>query len=126
MVVTNIQKGEIKNMIKYRDIDYLKNKISQMDEYDSKKLAIIENKITTLSNETNRLVGKNEQLINIIEALINVEFTSNKEFEAVMIKPYRGKPILIKDGNRIDNESMTGFDIDWSQDRYIEINVRNE
>jgi hypothetical protein len=43
-----------------------------------------------------------------------------------MIKPYREKPILIKDGKRIDNENMTSFDIDWGCDRKIEINVRNE
>jgi hypothetical protein len=68
---------------------------------------------------------RNKQLINIIESLVNDKFTT-KDFEAVMIKPYRGRPILIKDGERIDNENMSSIDINWTWDSKVEINVSNE
>ena len=62
----------------------------------------------------------------IISDLINNIYSQDTSLEAVMIKPYRGKPAIYKDGKQISTDRMTGFDIDWSYDSHIDISVRNE
>lgn len=62
----------------------------------------------------------------IINDLINNIYSQDTSLEAVMIKPYRSKPVIYKDGKRLDTDKMTSFDIDWSYDSRIDISVRNE
>lgn len=50
----------------------------------------------------------------------------NKEFECVTFVPYRGKPVVIKDGKVVSNENMTSFDVGWAWDSKTEVTVNNE
>lgn len=67
-----------------------------------------------------------ENQIKIINDLINNIYSQDTSLEAVMIKPYRSKPVIYKDGKKISTDTMTGFDIDWSYDSRIDISVRSE
>lgn len=51
---------------------------------------------------------------------------NNKEFECIAFVPYRGKPVVIKNGKVISTENMTSFDIDWNYDSKIEVTIREE
>ena len=62
----------------------------------------------------------------VIDSLINKTYAQDTSLQVVLIKPYRGKPRLYKDGKRLDTDNMTGFDIDWKWDRETEVTVRSE
>lgn len=47
-------------------------------------------------------------------------------FEAVVFVPYRGRPVVYKDGKKISTDTMSGFDVDWSWDRKTEVTIRND
>jgi hypothetical protein len=141
LIIINLIKDEAsdvkENTLKQNDtilerLDLIKDAINTLNKDYCSKLDTysdagneLERKTCRLITSNSELANSNTRLTNIIESIINDKFTS-KEFEAVMIKPYREKPILIKDGKRIDNENMTSFDIDWGWDRRIEMNVRSE
>jgi hypothetical protein len=106
-------------------INWIKDAIKLMNTGYYSKMEECINTYKNYDEKNYKVLETTKRLADIIESLINDKFTT-KDFEAVMIKPYREKPILIKDGKRIDNENMTSFDIDWGWDRRIEMNVRNE
>lgn len=99
------------------------------------KLNVIYSKLQSLDYAINKLTNNQDNIDKltevihtqnlIINSIINDKYTDNS-LSVVIIKPYRGRPYIIKDGRRIDTENMTGFDADWSWDRDIEIIVRNE
>lgn len=109
-------------------LDLIKEAINAMNKnYVSlcNKLDVYSRELDDLEKADEYLNNSLKELTKIIESLINDKFTT-EYFEAVLIKPYRGKPFLIKDGKRLDNEYMSGFDISWDLDRKIEVEVRNE
>lgn len=63
--------------------------------------------------------------------LYNQTISANYEdkdnaFEAVVFVPYRGKPLVFKDGKKVSTDTMSGFDVDWSCDRKTEVTIRND
>lgn len=52
--------------------------------------------------------------------------TSNKDMECMVFVPYRGKPVVIKNGEVVSTDNMTSFDIDWAYDRRTDVTVRGE
>lgn len=76
-----------------------------------------------LINDQSETIKRQNKIIN---DLINNIYSQDTSLEAVMIKPYRSKPVIYKDGKRLDTDKMTSFDIDWSYDSRIDISVRNE
>ena len=63
--------------------------------------------------------------------LYNQTISANYEdkdnaFETVVFVPYRGKPLVFKDGKKVSTDTMSGFDVDWSWDRKTEITIRND
>lgn len=50
----------------------------------------------------------------------------NNKYEAVILVPYRGKPLVYKDGKKVSTDTMSGFDIGWSFDSKTEVTIRNE
>ena len=63
--------------------------------------------------------------------LYNQTISANYEdrdnaFEAVVFVPYRGKPLVFKDGKKVSTDTMSGFDVDWSWDRKTEVTIRND
>jgi hypothetical protein len=106
-------------------INWIKDAIKLMNTGYYSKMEECINTYKNYDEKNYKVLETTKRLADIIESLTNDKFTT-KDFEAVMIKPYREKPVLIKDGKRIDSETMTSFDIDWGWDRRIEMNVRNE
>lgn len=58
--------------------------------------------------------------------LLNHMYENDNTLEAVVFVPYRGRPIVFKDGKRVDTDSMTSFDIGWSFDSKTEVTIRND
>lgn len=50
----------------------------------------------------------------------------NNKYEAVILVPYRGKPLVYKDGKKVSTDTMSSFDIGWSFDSKTEVTIRNE
>ena len=61
----------------------------------------------------------------IIQSLLTSQ-TNNKEMECMVFVPYRGKPVVIKNGEVVSTDNMTSFDVDWAYDRRTEVTVRGE
>ena len=66
-----------------------------------------------------------EQQDRIIQSLLTSQ-TNNKEMECMVFVPYRGKPVVIKNGEVVSTDNMTSFDVDWAYDRRTEVTVRGE
>jgi len=66
-----------------------------------------------------------EQQDRIIQSLLKSQ-TSNKDMECMVFVPYRGKPVVIKNGEVVSTDNMTSFDVDWAYDRRTEVTVRGE
>lgn len=86
----------------------------------------------TCDNWNGRYIGTMNEYKDIIKQQDKIIYTlmgnwkDNKEFECIAFVPYRGKPIVIKNGKIISNENMTSFDISWGYDRKTEVTVNNE
>lgn len=61
----------------------------------------------------------------IIQSLLKSQ-TSNKDIECMVFVPYRGKPVVIKNGEVVSTDNMTSFDVDWAYDRRTDVTVRGE
>lgn len=61
----------------------------------------------------------------IIQSLLKSQ-TSNKDMECMVFVPYRGKPVVIKNGEVVSTDNMTSFDVDWTYDRRTDVTVRGE
>ncbi len=66
-----------------------------------------------------------DQQNKMIQTLMG-KWADSKEFECIAFVPYRGTPIVIKEGKIISNEKMTSFDIDWCWDSKTEVTINNE
>ena len=66
-----------------------------------------------------------EQQDRIIQSLLTSQ-TNNKEMECMVFVLYRGKPVVIKNGEVVSTDNMTSFDVDWAYDRRTEVTVRGE
>ena len=64
---------------------------------------------------------------NLLEQIINNKFESdNTELDTVVLIPYRGKPYVYKDGQRINTDKASSFNVNWATDSKTEVNVYNE
>ena len=61
----------------------------------------------------------------IIQSLLKSQ-TSNKDMECMVFVPYRGKPVVIKNGEVVSTDNMTSFDVSWAYDRRTDVTVRGE
>lgn len=64
-----------------------------------------------------------EQQQNLLDHIINDKYVNSTEFECIVIVPYRGKPIVIKDGARLDNKRMSKIDVSWQEDKKVDVKV---
>lgn len=100
------------------------NTLSIMDDTTrlDKNIGSMNNRDRLINDQSETIKRQNK----IINDLINNIYTQDTSLEAVIIKPYRSKPVIYKDGKRLDTDRMTSFDIDWSYDSRIDISVRSE
>ena len=61
----------------------------------------------------------------IIQSLLKSQ-TSNKDMECMVFVPYSGKPVVIKNGEVVDTDNMTSFDVSGAYDRRHDVPVRDE
>ena len=66
-----------------------------------------------------------EQQDRILQAIFK-SYANNEDMECMVFVPYRGKPVVIKNGEVVSTDNMTSFDVDWSYDRRTEVTVRGE
>lgn len=97
------------------EIKGLKNLLREMFRAKNKNDSVID--------ELTNIISMQEK---VIDSLINNNYANDTSLQAVLIKPYRGKPRLYKDGERLDTDSMTRFDIEWRWDAGIDVTVINE
>lgn len=58
--------------------------------------------------------------------LLNHMYENDNTLEAVVFVPYRGKPLVYKDGKKVSTDTMSSFDIGWSFDSKTEVTIRND
>lgn len=63
----------------------------------------------------------------LLDQFLNNAFENdNTELDTVVLIPYRGKPYVFKDGQRINTDKASSFNVNWSTDSKTEVNVYNE
>lgn len=82
-------------------------------------------KISRLEDTIKHLTDLLEDKDKAIKALLDKK-CEDESLELLIIKTYRGKPCIIKDGKRLDDDTMTGFDACWSIDFNTEVNINNK
>ena len=53
-------------------------------------------------------------------------YANSEDMECMVFVPYRGKPVVIKNGEVVSTDSMTSFDVGWAYDRRTDVTVRGE
>ena len=66
-----------------------------------------------------------EQQDRILQAIFK-SYAKNEDMECMVFVPYRGKPVVIKNGEVVSTDSMTSFDVGWAYDRRTDVTVRGE
>ena len=83
-----------------------------LNKLDKIKYSIID--LRKSISDMNEILNKYEYIIKkqdeIVQALLENQVT-NKEFECMVFVPYRGKPVVIKDGIIVSTDNMSYFDI---------------
>ena len=83
------------------------------------------NRYLDVSKNLSEYKARIEQQDRIIQSLLKSQ-TSNKDMECMVFVPYRGKPVVIKNGEVVSTDNMTSFDVDWAYDRRTDVTVRGE
>lgn len=65
--------------------------------------------------------------VDIINQLYNDKFVDkNTNYDTVVLIPYRGKPKVYKDGQKISMDKANSLTVNWTTDSRTEVNVYNE
>lgn len=105
---------------KIEDLSRILDTRCQCIAEELKKTRNNEGNVTSLAESLKYYAGLSNQVIT------GSYENDNNTFEAVVFIPYRGKPLVFKDGKKISTDDMTSFDVDWSFDRKTEVTIRNE
>lgn len=62
----------------------------------------------------------------VISDIIHNIYSQDTSLQLVVMKPYRRKAIVYKDGKRLDTESTTSIDVCIDELGHVEATVRNE
>lgn len=110
----------------------LKDEIYGLNISITKELTQLKEEVSKLKKELTNKENTTEKLIEtifnqqkVIEDLYKC-YANSKEYECIVFVPYRGKPVVIKDGEILSTKRTTGFDIDWAWDRSTEVTIRND
>lgn len=108
----------------------IKNKLNEMHE-DIKR--IINYFYESRTSILDRKMEESVKLIEIIHSqqetinqLLKDKYIESKKFECVVIVPHNQKPFIVRNGNRLDNDKMTSFDIDWVWDSGTSVTINYE
>lgn len=95
--------------------------LTQLKEEVSK----LKKELTNKENTTEKLTETIFNQQKVIEDLYKC-YANSKEYECIVFVPYRGKPVVIKNGEILTTKRTTSFDIDWAYDRSTEVTIRND
>ena len=95
-------------------IDMLRDELRRINE---------EIRTLRLNNASNIAIIEKQ---NLILGDILKGYKRDDTFECVVFVPYRGKPVVIKNGEVVSTDDMTSFDVDWAFDRRTDVTVRRE
>lgn len=110
----------------------LKDEIYGLNISITKELTQLKEEVSKLKKE---LTNKEDTTEKLTETIFNQQkmiedlykcYANSKEYECIVFVPYRGKPVVIKDGEILSTKRTTGFDIDWAWDRSTEVTIRND
>lgn len=69
-------------------------------------------------NELCEVLGKHD--IKFLTMNTNAKYLN----KYMVFVPYRGKPVVIKNGEVVSTDNMTSFDVDWAYDRRTDVSKR--
>lgn len=72
-----------------------------------------------ISNQNNIIREQNES----IQLLLKSQ-ADNKSMECMVFIPYRGNPVVIKDGVVVNTDHAASFDVDWNRGEKVELTIR--
>lgn len=105
------------------NIAIILNKINNTPDDLYKLNSDIRNKEYTIKGLTDSLNAQAK----VIDQLYNDKFgETNTDYDTVVLIPYRGKPHVFKDGQRINMDKANSLSVNWSTDSRTEVNVYNE
>lgn len=104
--------------------DYTDNikKLNSETKENSEYIKKINNRIF-FDNQHLDIVEKQH---NLIDKLITDKYIASELYECVVLVPYRGTPVVVKDGKRLGNEQMKSFCIDWAYDSRTSVTINND
>lgn len=85
-----------------------------------------EERVHRMEETLSKTVQKQDR---IIEQLLTNEYETDRKnngLEVVVFVPYRGTPVVFKDGKKVNTGHMTSLDVNWAYDRKTEVTVRSE
>lgn len=81
----------------------------------------------TQNNTIETLANTNRNQAKIINQLYNEKFgEEDTRFDTVVLIPYRGKPKVYKDGQKIHTDKANSLTVNWASDSRTEVNVYND
>lgn len=111
------------------ELDNTKNTLDDMNHRNSYFLKILENRFENRFRDISMDLSKYKDIIQeqdrIIQSLFKTQ-ANNRDMECMVFVPYRGKPVVIKDGEVVSSDNMTSFDVSWTYDNRTEVTVRRE
>lgn len=94
------------------------------------RLARVEQKIDFYRDHDGKSIDKLADSLKyqtqFMNTILNNTYGDDKTLETVVYIPYRGKPIVFKDGKQIDMNTVTSFDISWAFDRRTDVTINHE
>lgn len=111
------------------ELDNIKNTLDDMNHRNDCFLKNLENRFENRFRDISMDLSKYKDIIQeqdrIIQSLFKTQ-ANNRDMECMVFVPYRGKPVVIKNGEVVSTDNMTSFDVDWAYDRRTEVTVRGE
>lgn len=104
-------------------LNEIENKLNKMLVYISDKYETLKRSLEYDNSCLLQIIKRQQETI---DTLVNDKFVKSEAFECVVFIPYRGKPVVIRDGVKIDLDKVTSFDLNWYHDNNLELTVRSE
>lgn len=105
----------------FRKLNIMNEKLYNIES----KMNDIESLMLDAKMQHHRDVEIIEKQDKIIENLIK-DKSDDESFECIVYVPYRGRPVVIKDGKVLSDDNMTSFSVDWSLGNTVSLIVRSE
>lgn len=92
----------------------------------NEKIRKLEIRCSSYENALNKMNDVFLEKDKLINDIIHNIYEQDTSLQLVVMKPYRGKTIVYKDGKRLDMESTTGVDICVDELGHVDATIRSE